>query len=550
MAFWKKRVRPDDSPGAAKGLPDRGAKSNVAASGVGKGASRGSGSGPASGGGSAAPPSPDASRDGRGSGSGQSRRDGASPGGPPGSGTSAGAGNSSGGGTEGASSQAAGFLRGDTGEDTRSLGLLLDTIARVSASRDLESLLDYVVDSSIEATGAERGFLVLMDDRTGKQVVRVARQRGADGTATPLGRDVKYSTSVVQRVVEQEAPLKTTLQKDGEDLELGNSVFDLKLRAVMCVPLAPRGGVHAQQGEAAHPSALPSGALYVDSKAATREFMAEDLALFHALAQHIAIALENAQLNIHSIERARLERSLEIAAEIQSGLMPKSPPSIEGFDLFGWYRSAEHASGDFYDFVRTKRGGVAAVVGDVTGHGVGPALVTATAQASLRSYARVLEDPGAVVTMLNSDLSERIEDGMFLTLFVAELEKNGVVHILNAGHTPPLIWRAADQTIETIASDGPALGLMEDLEYETHAEITLHKGDILLAFTDGLVEARHPDHPDRFFEEQGVRAVLADRGHAGASAKDAVEAVAAAALEFSDGAREDDVTIVAIRRTE
>jgi serine phosphatase RsbU (regulator of sigma subunit) len=187
-------------------------------------------------------------------------------------------------------------------------------------------------------------------------------------------------------------------------------------------------------------------------------------------------------------------------------------------------------------------------VGDVTGHGVGPALVTATAQASLRSYARVLEDPGSVVTMLNADLSERMDDGMFLTLFIAELDQDGRVQVLNAGHTPPLIWRAATKTIESISSDGPALGLMDDLVYETGDDLHLEVGDVLLAFSDGLVEARHPDHPERFFEEQGVRAVLSDRGHAGATAREIVESVAQAALEFAEGAREDDVTIVAIRR--
>lgn len=435
------------------------------------------------------------------------------------------------------------FLRGDTGEDSRSLDLLLDTIARVSASRDLESLLDFVVDSSIEATGAERGFLVLMDDATGDQVVRVARERDREGTSRPLGRGGKYSTSVVQRVVDSHSPLKTTLQKDGEDLALGNSVFDLKLRAVMCVPLMPRSGAESER-----PSELPRGALYVDSTALSGDFHQEDLALFHALAQHIAIALENAQLNLHSIERARLERSLEIAAEIQSGLMPKSPPSIEGFDLFGWYKSAEHASGDFYDFVRTKNGGVAAVVGDVTGHGVGPALVTATAQASLRSYTRVLADPGEVVTMLNSDLSERMDDGMFLTLFVADLGPGGEVHLLNAGHTPPLIWRAGTGSIESISSDGPALGLINDLTYEGKEPVKLEEGDMLLAFTDGLVEARHPERPERYFDEQGVRAVLSDAGHRGSTARETVEEVAKAALEFADGTTEDDMTIVAIRR--
>lgn len=441
------------------------------------------------------------------------------------------------------------FLRGDAAADRRSLHLLLDAIARVSASRDLESLLDYVVDSSLEATGAERGFLVLIDPATGDQVVRVAREAGGKRIAD----DVKYSTSVVGRVLESGEPIRTTVQKNAEDLDLGNSIFDLKIRAVMCVPLIPRDDASRDKDKSrasAHPhGALLRGALYVDSKATTRAFKVEDLSLFYALAQHIAIALENAHLNLQSLEKARLERSLEIATEIQAGLLPKAAPKVSGFELFGWYRPAEHASGDFYDFVRTKAGGVAFVVGDVTGHGVGPALVTATAQASLRSYARVLGSPAEVVSMLNADLSERIDPGMFLTLFVAELGEAGVVRTLNAGQTPPLLWRRATGAIESLRADGPALGMMADFPYTAGPTLTLEEGDLLLAFTDGFVEARHPAFPDKLFGDAGVRAVLSDAGHRGLSAEATVEAIATAVLEFSNGVREDDLTIVAVRRT-
>jgi serine phosphatase RsbU (regulator of sigma subunit) len=110
------------------------------------------------------------------------------------------------------------------------------------------------------------------------------------------------------------------------------------------------------------------------------------------------------------------------------------------------------------------------------------------------------------------------------------------------------VWRAASQTIEAVRADGPALGLMDDMEYKVGTPIQMETGDLLLAFTDGLVEARHPDLPDRLFDEHGVRAVLSDQGFKGASAREAVEAVAAAALEFSGNAREDDITILAIRK--
>jgi phosphoserine phosphatase RsbU/P len=431
------------------------------------------------------------------------------------------------------------FLSGDPLTDRRQVRVLLDAIARVSESRDLESLLEHVVDSAVETTGAERGFLILLD-ADGNQSVRVSRQRdAASGAGAPLEGDIKYSTSVVRRVLGDDLPHRTTVQSDAEALELGASVFDLKLRAVMCVPLSSPG-VGSER----------NGALYVDSKAATREFKDEDLSLFLALAQHIAIALENAQLNLESLERARLQRSLEIASEIQSGLMPKAPPAVPGYDVFGWYRPAEHATGDFYDFVKTRDGRLAVVMGDVTGHGIGPALVTATAQASLRSYAKILPDPGAVVTMLNQDLSERLDDDMFLTLFVAFLAEDGTVQVVNAGQTPPLIWRKADGRIETITGTGPALGMVDDFEYVTSDPLTLEPGDTLVLLTDGLVEARHRDRPDRLFDEQGVRAVMAEIGFTNPGARELTESLVASVLEFAGGEREDDMTVVTVRRTE
>ncbi|MFT7677934.1 MAG: serine phosphatase RsbU (regulator of sigma subunit) [Planctomycetota bacterium] len=435
-------------------------------------------------------------------------------------------------------SSASSFLMGSTAQDRRSVEVLLGAIAKVSESRDLESLLDYVVDSAIEITGAERGLLVLLGE-SGRQEIRVARERGKQ--AAEAG--VKYSTSVVRRVLEEQVPMRTTVQSDAEALELGASVFDLKLRAVMCAPLVPE----IQEGDS-HPTVMQQGTLYVDSKAATREFSDEDLALFHALAQHIAIALENANLGVQAVERARLERSLEIASEIQAGLMPQKAPDMPGFDVFGWFRPADHATGDFYDFVRTRDKRLAVVVGDVTGHGIGPALITATAQSGLRSYVKVLPDPGSMVGMLNEDLSERMDDGMFLTLFLALITEEGEVSLVNAGHTPPLIWRAATGEIETVKGTGPALGMMADFEYGSGDSLTLEPGDMLVACTDGLEEARNPERPDDLYGEKGIRGVLVEIAGSGGSAQELCETLVKRVLAFTGGVREDDMTVVAVRR--
>src|SRR5690349_2392922 len=155
------------------------------------------------------------------------------------------------------------FLTGDSDVDRRSVEVLLEAIARVSEARNLDELLVDIVDRSIEIAGAERGLLILADKTAGNTTsgeaglsLRVARARGGES----ISEDVRFSTSIVKRVLEQQSPVKATVQSDSDALELGRSVFDLKLRAVMCVPLS----APTNQGGDGHAA---RGVLYVDSKA-------------------------------------------------------------------------------------------------------------------------------------------------------------------------------------------------------------------------------------------------------------------------------------------
>jgi serine phosphatase RsbU (regulator of sigma subunit) len=428
------------------------------------------------------------------------------------------------------------FLTGEAGRDRRTVQVLLEAIARVSEARDLESLLVDIVDSSIEMTGAERGLLVMRGAKDGELVVRVARQRGKKSVAN----DLRYSTTVAGRVLAEARPLRAQVHSESEALELGRSVYDLKLRAVMCVPLA----TPAHEGTPVQP---PKGVLYVDSRAATRQFSQQDLALFAALAQHISIAMINAQLQLDSLEKVRLEQSLELASAIQQDLMPRVP-NVPGWDLAGFYGPAEQTGADFYDFLKVGDG-LAIVVGDVTGHGIGPALITASAQGSLRTSFRLSADPGQVVTLLNQDLCERIEDGRFLTLFLATLGTGGEVRALNAGHSVPFLWRAADRTIQSIPKCGPALGMLAEEVYRAHPGIAMHVGDVLVAYTDGLIEARRPGSEEDFFGEEGLRRALDAAAGAQRSAREICTLLAEAALEHSGGVREDDITVVVARRS-
>jgi serine phosphatase RsbU (regulator of sigma subunit) len=416
------------------------------------------------------------------------------------------------------------FLTGETGRDGKTVQVLLEAIARVSERRDLESLLIDIVDQAIELTGAERGLLVLRGSKDGEPVVRVARQRGKK----PVTNDLRYSTTVAGRVLAESRPLRAQVHSESEALELGRSVYDLKLRAVMCVPLTTPV---REDG----PSQPATGVLYVDSRAATRQFSQQDLALFAALAQHISIAMVNAQLQLDSLEKVRLEQSLELAKTIQKDLMPHVP-NVPGWDLAGYYAPAEQTGADFYDFIKAG-GGLAIVVGDVTGHGIGPALITASAQGSLRTSFRLSPDPGQVVTLLNQDLCERVEDGRFLTLFLATLRGDGEVRALNAGHAEPLLWRAAERTITSIPSTGPALGMVADEVYRAHPPLVMRTGDVLVAYTDGVTESRRPGSEDDFFGEEGLKRALEAAVEGGRTALEICNRLAEVARAHAGGVR-------------
>jgi len=154
------------------------------------------------------------------------------------------------------------------------------------------------------------------------------------------------------------------------------------------------------------------------------------------------------------------------------------------------------------------------------------------------------------MTMLNQDLGPRMDDGLFLTLFMGLFGPDGTLQVINAGQTPPLLWRARTRAIESIGGHGPALGMMDDFEYTEGPRLRLESGDLLVAFTDGFVEARSATDSERMFGEAGMREILESSAAQGSTARELTEALVNAALQFAGGKREDDMTVVAVRKTD
>src|SRR5918992_1431693 len=197
-------------------------------------------------------------------------------------------------------------------------------------------------------------------------------------------------------------------------------------------------------------------------------------------------------------ERERIEQELRVARLIQQTLLPKTLPELPGYDVAAYYQPAREVGGDFYDFLDLEDGRLGLVVGDVTDKGVPAALVMATTRTMLRAAAQRLDTPGEVLKRVNDVLVQEIPPNMFVTCLYAILDReSGRLVYAKARHDLPYRRRAGrSEGSEELRARGMPLGLMPGMAYE-EKEIVLEKGESVLFYSDGLVEA-HDAHREMF----------------------------------------------------
>lgn len=417
-----------------------------------------------------------------------------------------------------------GLLTGNPDEDVQSLEVLLESIAEVNSSIDLDRVLHDIVAKSLDISQAERGILLLGADPKHLEV-RVALTN--DGKA--LGSDVVYSRTLVDRCLTEGTAERSVVQSDQQARELGQSVSDLKLRAVMCAPLIARSKT--------------VGVIYVDSKVLRGEFSERELALFGALSAQLANAIETARLHEDSIEKVRMQKDFEIANKIQQHLLTKLPSEVPGLDVSMRFKARDEASGDTYDFIPLSGDRLVTVVGDVTGHGVGAALLTHAAQSAVRSYFELIDDVAQVAARLNDRLVESVETGNFMSMLLLLIDPHSrTATYVNAGH--PGLWLIRDGEVREFDKTGMVLGVVEGQDYPSSTPIQLQSDDLLFLRTDGVEETRGAD--GSLYGEERLRDYLS--GCAGQPAERVLAGLDEDLARFAGGAvQDDDVTIVAIR---
>ena len=243
-------------------------------------------------------------------------------------------------------------------------------------------------------------------------------------------------------------------------------------------------------------------------------------------------------------ERERIEQELRVARSIQQELLPETLPKLDGWRIATHYGPAREVGGDFYDFLELSNGRLGLVVGDATGHGMPAALVMATTRGMLRAVVRSSESPGEVLARVNEALVADIPPSTFVTCFYGVLDpENGRFRYANAGHNLPC--RRHDGQAEELRARGMPLGLMPGMSYE-EKEVVLEKGESVLFYSDGLVEAHDPK--GEMFGFPRLRRMVEEHAEDGSL----VDFLMDELRSFTGGdgwEQEDDITLVTLQRS-
>ncbi len=239
--------------------------------------------------------------------------------------------------------------------------------------------------------------------------------------------------------------------------------------------------------------------------------------LVRLIADQTAVAIENDELTVELRRKERLDRELEIGAEIQLRLLPRHCPKVEGLELAAACRTANRVGGDYYDFIPTNHhlgnpdraqggeGSWGVAIGDVMGKGVPAGLIMTMTRGMLRAEVLNGHSPARILQHLNRVMYADLENSRrFVTLFYSEYDPQArVLSYSNAAHNPPLLWQAATDTIKRLDTFGMLVGLDYDTQYQ-EAQVHLEVGDTIIYYTDGFTDAASPSG-DRFDEDNLTR---------------------------------------------
>lgn len=414
----------------------------------------------------------------------------------------------------------------------------------ISSSLELEDILYSICREMVRVLNARNvGIALLNEKKDCLKVVAFHTEQPDETDVTGLEFSLEGNDASLFVIKTGEPIVVPDAQKNPITRSIHEVMRARGTASLMVVPLLARGEVIGTIG-------VPSNSAEVFSPA--------DVRLSQTIAGQVASVIENAQLH-QSVKRARdiAERELEIGRQIQASFFPESIPEIKGWKVAAYFHSAKQVAGDFYD-VFTLQGGrkMGLIVADVCDKGVGAALFMVLFRSLIRANVtqefsrndkRTTISPGeALISALTKTndfvANNHASASMFATVFAAVLEEDcDQLHYLNCGHEPPALIRATGE-VHRLTTGNPAIGMFPDIKMSS-SHTCLCCGDALIAFTDGVTDARSED--DTNFGEERILDVIMRRS----SIEDRLSLLQKAINDhIGSAAQFDDITCIGIER--
>ncbi|MFQ5655609.1 MAG: PP2C family protein-serine/threonine phosphatase, partial [Planctomycetota bacterium] len=398
----------------------------------------------------------------------------------------------------------------------------INEIGELLGSLELDVLLTKLMELSLYIVDGQVGSIVLND---GDEVVSSV-EWGLPLDMARCFRD-RANRVISERVLETGEAVSIRDFRESEEFHVEGA--DVNIDSYLCIPLISK---NRTLGVINIVNSLDDGGGFTDL----------DRDILMTISSLASTSLENAILYQEALEKERYRQSMAIARDIQMRLYPRVAPDLPGLDIAWRSASCEETGGDYFDFIPLDDRGLALAIGDVSGHGIGAALLMASARAGLRSILSRDEAVSTTVQRLNDQLEMDMEIDQFMTLFVAAIRPGeSRFHFVNAGHDAPCIYRGRAGSMEVLGSTGIPLGLFAGAQHNTGEAASLAPGDILFLTTDGLWEVYGPGGQMLGKE----RLIEIFRESARGSAREIADAVLERVAAFTGGGdARDDVTLV------
>lgn len=416
-------------------------------------------------------------------------------------------------------------------QEREDYGKLFRLAGEIGRESNLQGLLLKILEKSRPWIRAEACSIFLPDSQSGELVIHSAHGESTPDLGSlrvPKGKGVVGSAMNERKVIRVDRP-----ETDPRFYREADEKTGWKTKALLAAPLLD-GDECLGVIEFLNPEGRPA-------------FTEEDEHMVEYFAGLVAAALVRIRAHDAALERAQVQRDLDLARELQGGLLPKIFPTRQespGIELYARLDPAKEVSGDLYDFFFVEPGKLCFVVGDVSGKGIAAGIFMAVTRTLIRATAVPGRNPLEILNRVNAQLARENQANLFVTMILGLVDtQSGKIVYGQGGHNPPVLLSAEGKPAYE-PPGGMPLGVFDDAKFGER-ELQLKPGETLLVYTDGVTEAMN-EARDLFGEDRLLEAVTRQ---AGRTAEKLTERVVEKVEDFvREAERSDDITLLAIKR--